>query len=193
MVRSRRPGGSTQPRWRRALAALTAAVSVSTLALVAWSPAVATSGAATPPTSSLLTAVGVFAQSGHDQVVFQFSNVVPGYTITSVSEPILADPSDKVVPVEGDAFVKVTMRPASGVDLTEPDAPRTYTGPTTITLDGKAVVQVVEVGDFEGVLTWAVGLTEPVPYVAVTAAGPARLAIDFQDPSAVTANPSFTG
>jgi hypothetical protein len=192
MAGIRRLPGSTQRRWRRHLAALTAVVSVSTLALVGWAPAVATSAAAAPPATSLLTAVGVFAQSGHDQVVFQFSNAVPGYTITSVSAPIHADPSDKVVPVQGNAFMKVTMKPASGVDLTQPDAPKTYTGPTAITLNGKAVVQVVEVGDFEGVLTWVVGLTEQVPFVAVTATNPARIAIDFQDPTAVTANPSFT-
>ena len=192
MARTHLRGRSTRRPWR-GLAATATLLTITMAALVGWAPALGASPAATPPTAALLEAVGVFAQSGHDQVVFQFTDNVPGYKLTVVSKPIHADPSDQVVPIAGNAVVQVTMSPASGVDLTKPDAPRTYTGPTRITLNGKAVVEVVQTGDFEGVLTWDVGLTEQVPFVALTATNPARLAIDFQDPSEVTANPTFTG
>jgi hypothetical protein len=145
----------------------------------------------TPPPTSL-TGVGVSAQAGYDQVVFEFAGQVPGATVSVVSAPIVADASGQVVPVAGTAFVQITLKPSSGVDLTAPGAPRTYTGPTRIALHGASIVEVVQTGDFEGVLTWVVGLTTAVPFTTVTAAAPARLAVDFQHPATST-NPSFTG
>ncbi|HVN51285.1 MAG TPA: hypothetical protein VMT43_07625 [Acidimicrobiales bacterium] len=137
-----------------------------------------------------MSALGVTAQAGYDQVVFQFEQKVPDYTVKVVGKPILASPSDKEVAVAGNAFVEITMNPSSTFDL---GGNPIYKGPAQITFNGKAVVQVVQTQDFEGYLTWVVGLTEQVPYVVMTASDPARLAIDFQDPSAVHTNPSFTG
>ncbi len=152
----------------------------------------ATSAQATPSTG-LLTAVGVFAQVGQDQVVFQFDGSdLPTANVRVVPKPVHADPSDAVVPVAGTVVVQVTMTPASAVDASKPGAPATYTGPTRITLNGASVTEVVESGDFEGVLNWSIGLTELVPFVTTTATSPNRIVINFDHPG-VGANPNFTG
>jgi len=196
---------SSRARTRRfgtSLLSLTAVLA--TVTAIVWAASPAGVGAAATTTTSASTtttasgafyptgmnALGVTAQAGYDQVVFQFEQKVPDYTVKVVGKPILASPSDKEVTVAGNAFVEITMHPSSVYDL---GGNPMYTGPARVTFDGKAVVQVVQTQDFEGYLTWVVGLTEQVPYVVMTASDPARIAIDFQDPSAVTANPSFTG
>ena len=114
------------------------------------------------PVTALLQTVGVFSQAGYDQVVFQFSNALPQYTVQVVSPPLSADPSGKPITIAGSVVVQVTMTPASGFDQTPPGT-QVYTGPTDITFNGASVMQVVERGDFEGVLSWYIGLRQPVP------------------------------
>ena len=123
----------------------------------------------------------MFSQAGYDQVVFQFSNALPQYTVQVVSPPLSADPSGKPITIAGSVVVEVTMTPASGFDQTPPGT-QVYTGPTDITFNGASVMEVVERGDFEGVLTWYIGLRQPVPRLTTTASDPSRIAIDFAHP-----------
>ena len=139
----------------------------------------AASAGGSGPNTALLTAVRATAGATSDQVVFEFSNLQPGHQLTVVTKPIHADPSDAVVPIAGNFVVQVRMEPASGI---APDATPTYTGPTSITVNGASVLQVVQVGDFEDVLTWDVGLTQQVAFTASTLADPNRLVVDVRPP-----------
>ena len=182
------------------------AVLVAALVLVGLSspasPATTTTSTAAPtttaapsgtPVTALLQAVGVFSQAGYDQVVFQFSNALPQYTVQVVSPPLSADPSGKPITIAGSVVVQVTMTPASGFDQTPPGT-QVYTGPTDITFNGASVMQVVERGDFEGVLSWYIGLRQPVPRLTTTASDPSRIAIDFAHPPVTpSSGPTFTG
>ena len=46
-------------------------------------------------------------------------------------------------------------------------------------LDGGVVSEVVMLGDFEGVVTWAIGLRHPVEAVTRTLSEPARVVVDL--------------
>ncbi len=76
------------------------------------------------------------------------------------------------------------MEPASGFDLNTGEGVLVYKGPKRIdgTSAGTSVVrQLVRVGDFEAVLSWAIGLTDKVDFRVTTAASPARLIVDFRN------------
>ena len=75
--------------------------------------------------------------------------------------PVTEDGSGKAVPVKGTAYLVVHFS-AQGVDLTKADAPDTYPGPTSLEAAGATRIQQVRrTGDFEGVLTWVIGVDQP--------------------------------
>ena len=131
--------------------------------------------------SALLERVAVGHHEGFDRVVFQFRGEgLPGYRIEYVEPPLQEDGSGDPVDVAGNAFLQVRMEPASGFDLNTGEGGLVYKGPKR--LPGTGVVkEVVRTGDFEAVLTWAVGIDAKVPFLVTTTASPARLIVDFRD------------
>jgi hypothetical protein len=115
-----------------------------------------------------------------------------------VSRPVLADPSGQEVAVAGNAVIRIAMSNASGVDLSV-DPPRaTYTGPLRLQPGLPNVVDVVEVGDFEGVLSWAIGIRSgqvmAQAQVVQPQFGPIQVIVDIPHaPPVVMMQPSFTG
>ena len=134
--------------------------------------------------TALLERVAIGRHEGYDRVVFQFRNNVPGYRVEYVQPPIKEDGSGNAVQVKGNAFVQVRMEPASGFDLTTGEGVLVYKGPKRIdaAAAGTSVVRdVVRTGDFEAVLTWAIGLEEKVDFRVMTTKSPARLIVDFKN------------
>jgi hypothetical protein len=141
-------------------------------------------GSATGDGTALLERIGVARHEGYDRVVFQFRNHLPGYRVEYQSGPFAEDGSGNPVEVAGNAFVVVRMEPASGFDLSTGEGQLVYQGPKRISgADaGTSVVrELVRLGDFEAVLTWAIGLEEKVDFRVLTLADPARLVIDFRN------------
>ncbi len=59
----------------------------------------------------------------------------------------------------------------------------TYKGPSRLRPPGTpAVVEVVEVGDFEAVLRWVVGSRRLVPFKVTTLTAPSRVVVDLEHP-----------
>ena len=133
--------------------------------------------------TALLERVAVAGHDGYDRVVFQFRNGLPGYRVEYVEPPLREDGSGNLVKLAGEAFLVVRMEPASGFDLTVPEGELIYTGPRRITPDRTSVLrEVVRTGDFEAVLTWAVGLEARVPFRVLTLDDPFRIVVDFAAP-----------
>jgi hypothetical protein len=133
--------------------------------------------------TALLERVAVAGHEGYDRVVFQFRNGLPGYRVEYAEPPLREDGSGNVVDLEGNAFLVVRMEPASGFDLSVPEGKLIYTGPRRIAGDGTTMVrELVRTGDFEAVLTWAVGLEARVPFRVLRLDDPARLVVDFAAP-----------
>lgn len=128
-----------------------------------------------------LTAVRVARQDGYDRVVFEFAKDVPGYIVSYVRLPVQADGSGNEVPMPGAAeAVQVTFNPASATDWGGNPPNPTYKGPNRLSAATVQVTEVVGTGDFEGYLTWAVGLRKQVPFLVTRLDGPPRLVVDFQ-------------
>lgn len=127
-----------------------------------------------------LTDVRVGEHAGFDRVVFEFADDVPGYTVKYVELPVSADGSGEPVDLpDAETAVQVVFTPASGFDIEA--GGKTYKGPSTVTNDKTAeITGVVSSGDFESVLSWAVGLRHEVPFEVTKLEGPARLVIDFR-------------
>ena len=133
---------------------------------------------------ALLERVAIGRHEGFDRVVFQFKNHLPGYHVEYVEPPLREDGSGNIVKVDGNAFVVVRMELASGFDLTKDEGELVYKGPKRIdgSAAGTSVLQeVVRTGDFEAVLTWAIGLSDRVDFRVQTASSPARLIVDFRN------------
>ena len=143
-------------------------------------------GGADAPTR-LLTDVRVGAHGCYDRVTFELkprsgeSAGPVGWKAAYEPGPVTEDGSGKTVPVKGAAYLVVHMN-AQGVDLTKADAPATYTGPTSIeAADATRIQQVRRTGDFEGVLTWVIGLDRRRPFHVTTQDNPARVVVDIGD------------
>lgn len=155
-----------------------------------------TSAPVAPPISSApveprayLTGVRAEAlPGGASRVIFEFDPVVPGYTIDYVERPVTEDGSGDEVTVEGEAVLSVRMENAAGARIDGDRVTPTYTGPARVPATGNAAVvtEAVDTGDFEGVVTWALGLRKRVPALSVSVvSGPSRLVIDVPAPTGV--------
>ena len=144
-----------------------------------------TSAATTPvsvaPTSPTahLVAVRVARQQGADRIVFEFSERVPGYKVGYSPKPVVGT-SGKEVPLAGPVALVVRMEQASGVDLAGGGGfKQMYQGPNRVGAAGtQQVLEVAQVEDFEGALTWAAGVKATAPFRVLTLESPPRLVID---------------
>lgn len=124
---------------------------------------------------SLLTNVQELGDGCVDHVIFDFTGKgtdPPGYSVTYGTPPFVADGSGAPVAIAGNAFVVVKVKPGYGYDF-ETGTP-TYKGPKSVPVGhANHVRAIVETGDFEGVLTWVVGLDAKRPFT-VEATGTPR-------------------
>lgn len=135
----------------------------------------------------LLTDVRVGAHGCYDRVTFELkpqqgeADGPVAWKASYESGPIAEDGSGHPVKVKGAAFLVVTMS-ATGADLSQEAAPATYTGPASIeAADATRIRQVRRTGDFEGVLTWVIGLDKKRPFHVSTHDAPARVVVDVGD------------
>ena len=95
-----------------------------------------------------------------DHVIFDFTGKgtdPPGYTVTYGTAPFVGDASGAPIAVAGSAFVVVKVKPGYGYDFET--GKQTYNGPKSVPVGHTNHVRaIVETGDFEGVLTWVIGL-----------------------------------
>lgn len=139
-----------------------------------------TSPAAPDVPAALLTDVRAGRQPCADRIVFEFGNQAPGITVEYQPGPFTVGESGEPVTIEGSAFLVVQLEPASGFDLSQPDAPQTYSGPDRITPGGLTHVREIrKLSDFEAHLTWVIGVDSARPFTVATLTGPARVYIDL--------------
>jgi hypothetical protein len=128
---------------------------------------------------SYLTAVRTGKHGGYDRVVFQFSGGLPAVTAERVAT-VYADPRGTPVPLAGKSRLHVVFRGASA-NCPQP-AHRTWTGPSVLTPHYPQLLMVRAAGDFEGYLSFGIGLAARGGYHISSLAGPDRVVIDFTRP-----------
>jgi len=136
---------------------------------------VAASSTSTATTKGYLTAIRVAEHPAFDRVVFQFAGGVPGYKVSYVAG-VTKDGSGQPAPLPGQAYLHIVFNPASQFRLNGTPA---YTGPSTLTPLLPALLQVSNAGDFEGYLSFGVGLSGRTGFRAFTLTGPNRVVIDI--------------
>jgi hypothetical protein len=146
----------------------------------------ATKGGADAPTR-LLTDVRVGVHDCFERVTFELrphqgeADGPVSWKAAYEPGPITEDGSGRTVAVKGAAFLVVTLS-ASGADLTQENAPATYTGPESLSAAGATRIQQVRrTGDFEGVVTWVIGLDKQRPFHVTAQEGPPRVIVDVGD------------
>jgi hypothetical protein len=123
-------------------------------------------------TAVRVTAVRAAAQSGYDRFVIQFDGPVPQYELhPQPGSTFVQDPSGLPVTLQGSSGLALTLRDASS---------SSYSGPTDLHTNGNVLREARQVGDFEGVVSWALGLSKPACYRVTTLSSPFRLVIDVQ-------------
>ena len=125
---------------------------------------------------SYLTSVRTGQHDGYDRVVFQFSGGRPAVTASRVSA-VYADPKGTPVALAGQSYLRVVFRGASGV--CPQSAQQTWTGPAVLTPSYPQLLTVSAAGDFEGYLSFGIGLAANGSYHVSTLTGPDRVVIDF--------------
>jgi hypothetical protein len=137
--------------------------------------------------TGLLTGVRVGSHGCYDRVTFEFKPrggeaAGPVAWHAAYEEPpITEDGSGRTVAVKGAAFLVVRFS-AAGADLSQEGAPQTYTGPASLeSADATRLRQVRRIGDFEGVLTWVIGLDRRRPFSVTSQDNPSRIVVDVGD------------
>ena len=114
-------------------------------ASASW-PAPDAQASTTPPIVSAVVA--------GDTLTLTFQQGTPAFEVkTQTGTHFTKDPSGAPVDLAGSAGATIVLRGFRG-DV------RNYAGPASITSSGPRLLQIYEIGDFEGVVTWAVGLNE---------------------------------
>ena len=129
--------------------------------------------------TALLSDIQVGKHEGYDRVVFEFLNEVPGYDVRYAELPVVEESSGIPVDNTGLHVVLVRMSPAADADLTKDNTPMTYTGPSRFSPDARVINELISVGSFEGVLTWAISASSEVPFLVSTLDNPPRLVVDL--------------
>ena len=101
----------------------------------------------------------------------QFDGPVPPYTVTPQPAAVfLQDASGRPQPLEGTAGVRIRVSPASGA--------ASYSGPIDFKPGYPVLREARQIGDFEAVTTWGLGLSRPACLRIFTLSSPPRLVID---------------
>jgi hypothetical protein len=113
---------------------------------------------------------------GFDRVVFEFRGGMPASHSVRYVSNLTEDPSDRPVHLAGDATIQVVFHGANAHD---------ESGNGTVSPAGRfspglpSLKEVAPAGDFEGVVTYGLGVDHRVSFKVLELSGPARLAIDI--------------
>jgi hypothetical protein len=119
------------------------------------------------------THVRVEAPFGYDRFVIEFDSNVPAYTVKRQNSPVFSvGSSGQTITLSGTAGVLVQIHTATGQN--------TYYGPIDFVHAEYLVLNEARLtGDFEGYLSWGLGLKTAACLRTFTVADPPRLVVDF--------------
>jgi hypothetical protein len=131
-------------------------------------------GNSTGTGSGTLVAVRAARHDGYDRITFEFSDGRPGYTVRYVPQ-VVQDGSGAPITLLGHSFLSVVFMRAQAHD---DSGAQTYTGPQVITTNFSSLKQAAFAGDFEGYVSFGLGLGNRVGFRVLELDNPARIAVD---------------
>ena len=122
--------------------------------------------------AEVITDVRTGRVPGYDRVTFQFRTAVPGYRIAyRPGSTVALDPSGLPAQLDGSSILLVVLTPAT--------TRSGYAGPTDLKTGSGPLRELRQVGDFEAVTRWALGLDGERCYRSFVLEAPPRLVIDI--------------
>jgi len=119
-----------------------------------------------------LSGIAVGCHATFDRFVIHIASGMSGYDVRYVSR-VVADPSGNAVALQGSKRIRVVVHPARG---------HTTAGanllPATLTPLCPNLQQVKRAGDFEGVVSFGLGLARKTGFRVFRLTGPTRIVVD---------------
>ena len=129
--------------------------------------------------SSQLSTIRTAPHDGYDRIVFEFSSQIPSYDLTRQdSATFVRDASGQPVTLDGSVGIKLVFRNTDAASSVPTDAKPALT----------SVREIAQIGNFERVLSYGIGLASSQCVRVLELSGPARLVVDV----ATTASASTT-
>src|SRR5512135_1250065 len=125
-------------------------------------------------TSPTLIGIRAAGHPGYDRVVFDFVGGIPAERSGAYVSRLIADGSGLPVPIAGRAILRMRFHRAAGHN--EAGQP---TAPAKVAFALPNVMQLVEAGDYEGYLSYGIGLASRQPFRVFTLTGPDRVVVDI--------------
>jgi hypothetical protein len=141
---------------------------------------IAQSNGPRPP--GLLTDADAGTEGCLDRVTFYFESLgdgtPPGYRVAYEDPPITdGDPPEEIA-LDGEAFLVVTITPASSFDTRLEDQPPTYLGGLLLEYgDHHHLVEVRKLDDALGSVRWVIALDGRRPFLVDSATDPTRISV----------------
>lgn len=124
-----------------------------------------------------LQSVSTTSCEGFDRVVFEFNTpATPGYHASYANKPIRLCGSGNTVAVAGNASLEVRMTQAQA----HTEAGQSTIAQTNRTVNLPSLRQLVQTCDFEGHVTWVLGLGNARRYRVVELTNPSRIVVDVK-------------
>jgi hypothetical protein len=129
----------------------------------------------TPPLSAYIDRVQTGSHTGYERLTIEFNNGQPANIDVAPQSgtTFTQDGSGQPVTLAGQAGILVGIKIA--------DAHTAYSGPTDLKTGYLVMVEVRQVGDFEGYVHYGIGLSKTACYRAFILTNPTRLVIDVQE------------
>lgn len=126
-----------------------------------------------------VTDVRVGTAPGYDRFVIQFDGPVPQFSLQpQVSNQFTQDASARVLTLQGSRGLKVVVHSSAMA----PDGRQTYPGPQDFSPGYPALKEARNIGDFERVYSWGLGLAGTGCFSPLVLTNADRLVVDVQAP-----------
>lgn len=113
----------------------------------------------------------------YDRFVLQFDPIVPTYSVTRQAKPVFPlGASGQTATLSGSAGVLVSVHSATGATTFQGDSDIAHP-------EFQILKEARQTQDFEGTVSWGLGLAKPACMRAFVLNDPARLVVDFQIPT----------
>ncbi|MDI3287621.1 hypothetical protein [Polyangium sp. 15x6] len=123
-----------------------------------------------------LRSVRAGRHAGFDRTVFEFSGALPGYRVEYIDKPVRRCGTGDPVTIAGEGRLRVRMTPARAHD----DTGRSTLSPVEQRPKLPVLLELTPTCDFEGELTWVLGVGSPNRYRVLELRDPPRLVVDVK-------------
>ena len=122
-----------------------------------------------------LLAVRTARHPDYERIAFEFDRL-PNYKVEYIDRPVIACGSGATVPLPGDAWLEVDLRPANA----HTEEGRPTVGARSFAPAYPNLLELRLTCDFEAQVTWVAGLRSPNRFRVTELRDPARLVVDIR-------------